>query len=131
MPLLFTYGSLMKDLALSYYLDDSKYLGTAWVKGLQLYEIPDAFFPAVLPDSDACVKGECYQVSNLLMRVLDMVESVRSGLYVRKKVDTLYGEAIVYVAGPALEDDCIKKIETGDWREHVSSNSPKPTQYNA
>ena len=67
----FVYGTLMKGEANHKYLEGSKYLGKATIRGYEMYDV--GWYPAIVA-GDSLIVGELYQVSIGDMPSIDMLE---------------------------------------------------------
>ncbi len=69
--LVFVYGTLMKGEANQHYLENSKYVATATIKGYDMYNV--GWYPAITP-GEGIVIGELYQVPIKDLPAIDMLE---------------------------------------------------------
>lgn len=75
----FIYGTLMKNMRNNYLLDDSKYIGDAYILDYALYAI--SWFPGIKRKDGYKVYGEIYEINEETKKRLDYYEGVDSGLY--------------------------------------------------
>lgn len=114
MPKVAVYGTLRQGMGNHRRMGDSPLLGTATLKGWQMY--PAGGFPVIFP-SDApedTIVVEVYECTNYtLTGPLDSLEG-HPTWYKRELVDTPFGEAWIYV----MRDERYKqrtRIESGDF----------------
>ena len=77
------YGTLKKGGALSSYMFDSEYVGKHTVTGFKMYDTGFGYPFIARSGKDDFIQGEEYKIDSLLLRKLDMVEGVHSGLFER------------------------------------------------
>jgi len=99
-------------------------------------------YPAVVESDGYSFHGELYKVSEDILKRLDRVESVESGLFKRKVVSwaaviskSLAEDAVIYVSGRASVDDFAKfdirlkqPIDSGFWGLENGINVVSPAQ---
>jgi gamma-glutamylcyclotransferase (GGCT)/AIG2-like uncharacterized protein YtfP len=78
---IFTYGTLMKDRTNHHILDreDVKFIGNAAIKGYALFNVNNAYFPAIAKKDihkSCIIMGEVYEVPKEMMKRLDAFEGV-------------------------------------------------------
>ena len=76
----FVYGTLMKGETNHHYLENSTFLGMATIEGYEMYNV--GRYPAII-DGDGIIIGELYQVPNIDMPSIDMLEGEGS-LYIKR-----------------------------------------------
>jgi gamma-glutamylcyclotransferase (GGCT)/AIG2-like uncharacterized protein YtfP len=67
---LFVYGSLLRGMSLSSYMEGTRFLGPAYVKADMFYL---GFYPGII-NGENIVYGELYEVSQEQLPVIDEVE---------------------------------------------------------
>ena len=76
----FVYGTLMKGETNHHYLENSTFLGMATIEGYEMYNV--GWYPAII-DGDGIIIGELYQVPNIDIPSIDMLEGEGS-LYIKR-----------------------------------------------
>lgn len=76
----FVYGTLMKGEVNQHYLENSTFLGTATIKGYDMYNV--GWYPAVVP-GDNLIRGELHRVPLKDMPSIDRLEG-EGNLYLKK-----------------------------------------------
>lgn len=124
---LFVYGTLRAGDSRNHVLSDSgcKKLPGLFKSQAKMFSVGG--FPAIIPDKHSFVVGEVWEVpedlEDRLMRRLDAIEGVSSGLYNKVELDVsdeagVY-KATAYVAGPLIlkriEEGELPVIPNGDW----------------
>jgi len=79
----FVYGTLKKGKSRNYVFEHHRYLGTATVQGLDMYDLFS--FPGVIKGSGS-VAGEVYHIAPAVLTLLDRIESYPD-FYTRDLVD--------------------------------------------
>ena len=117
------YGTLKKGGQFHGYMKDADYIEDVEVDGFRMYDTGFGY-PAVVESDEHSFRGELYKVSEDILKRLDKVEGVESGLFKRKMVSwadviskTLAEDAVIYVSGRASIFDAIKTkpIDSGFW----------------
>ena len=113
----FVYGTLMKDLGNSFFLQNEVFLGYGETKPeYTLYDL--GHFPAMVEEGETSVKGEIYEVDPRTVEWLDKLEGVADGLYERKEIILADGEpALAYILPRANLRASDLPIKSGDWRK--------------
>lgn len=130
--LLFVYGSLQEGLRNHELLARIKAekLGDATIQGQLLVGSYGGEIPCIRPSQEvgALVIGELYQLNDPSsdLVVLDHLEGLGKGFYVRRKTQVLFNNeptvwAWAYWAGSALPREKETRIENGNYREWVAS----------
>jgi gamma-glutamylcyclotransferase (GGCT)/AIG2-like uncharacterized protein YtfP len=114
---LFTYGTLksaMSSPTARELLRDCEVVARGTVRGT-LYDAGE--YPALLLNGGTAVDGEVWRCPASLLRVLDLYEGTREGLFRRVAVEVAGRPCWIFVAGPKLgprlRPDAI--IESGTW----------------
>lgn len=76
----FVYGTLMNGETNHHYLENSKFSGMATIEGYEMYSMGG--YPAII-DGDGIIIGELYQVPNIDIPSIDMLEGEGS-LYIKR-----------------------------------------------
>ena len=117
------YGTLKKRGRLHGYMEGAKYMEDVEVEGYRMYDTGFGY-PMVCESAGHSFYGELYKVDDTILETLDMVEGVRSGLFIRKMVswadvisDCLGEDAMLYVIGDgsSISSATSTPIETGVW----------------
>ena len=113
---IFVYGSLMMNMRNNYLLDDSKYIGDAYILDYALYEI--SWFPGIKRKEGFKVYGEVYEIDEETKKRLDYYEGVDSDLY-------KHSETIAYLDNKQEEvyfyeylghvNECSLRYPKGKW----------------
>lgn len=120
-----TYGSLKKGFHNHGFLSDSKCLGVDSLGGFAMYKYSS--FPMVVASDDIndTIMVEVYEVSTDTLVRLDYLEG-HPEFYRRVHVDTIYGDAFIYIGSRIQIRDNMEKIENGVWKQsdvnHIYSN---------
>jgi gamma-glutamylcyclotransferase (GGCT)/AIG2-like uncharacterized protein YtfP len=98
-------------------LKDSKLLGTDYLYGWDMYDL--GAFPGIVP-GEAGISVEVYEIDEETLRKLDGLEGYREGkpdkcLYLRKTVDTQFGEAYIYEFARVLRTNYTKVQGVASW----------------
>ncbi len=115
------YGSLMEGLHNNHRLRNSELMGT-WLTE-PVFTLGDlGSFPGLLENGNTSVNMEIYKIDTTTLVGLDNLEGYNEGnenmsMYLRKTIDTPYGEAFVYIYNASIPSN--KEVNTGDWREHI------------
>jgi len=118
---LFVYGTLRKGGHFARALPEGRKIRLCEVTGLRIYNLGQ--YPAIIATGDPKDKamGEVQDYKGVLtkkeekelLKKLDAIENVASGLYERRTISTPYGKAIIYVANRKVWfDDFLKKRES-------------------
>jgi gamma-glutamylcyclotransferase (GGCT)/AIG2-like uncharacterized protein YtfP len=119
----FVYGSLKAGGRLNGYLigNGCRLVEAREIKGFRMVEVPHAWFPTLVPDAGATVKGEVWELpadpakEKDTIRQLDWVEGVPS-LYVRRKVDAADDQSPwIYVWAKPKEAMAWVSVPDGFW----------------
>lgn len=94
MARVFTYGTLMKDQRNHYLLENSKYLGDAYLKDYGLLEI--GTYPAAVKMEGFTVYGEVYEVDECTKKDVDQLED-EGNLYKYKNVAVIMNDEEIEV----------------------------------
>lgn len=103
---IFVYGTLRKgQFNHNHFLSDAVLIGSTVVPDMALVSMGP--FPAAVPamkyDEDKqqwVVVGEVYDVSDAELRAIDRLEGIDSKFYMRRTVETEFGECVMYVLHP-------------------------------
>ncbi len=118
------YGTLKKGGKFHKYMEGATYVEDVKVTGYRMYDTGYGY-PCVAKSEGYFFHGELYKASETIMKTLDIVEGVRSGLFKRKRVswvdiisDSLGADATIYVVGKTsmLSGFRSKPILDGLWR---------------
>jgi len=122
---LFVYGSLLRGMSLSSYMEDTKFLGPAYVKADLFYL---GFYPGIITGNQV-VYGELYEVNQDQLPVIDEVEDYieldnERSAYLRKPVgafrlsdgEKVKAQAYFYNRSPEGKP----RIESGDYRQFMT-----------
>lgn len=141
------YGTLKKHGRFHGYMEGAKYIEDVEVDGYRMYDTGFGY-PMVCESKEHSFYGELYKVDDIILETLDMVEGVRSGLFIRKMVswadvisEHLSEDAMLYVIGDgsSISSATSTPIETGFWEidiedghkmMHGSKTPKKSTNYN-
>lgn len=111
---LFVYGTLMQGMRNHEYLKDAQFLGVA-TTGPEFELLTNGSIPAARWGNEP-ISGELYEVSDVVLEGLDVLEEVNSKLYERAEA-TISGEkAIVYLGSHIFANDSWQKVPGGDWK---------------
>lgn len=79
MKKLFVYGSLRYGMYnyVKYLQNCSKYVGKGYIKGT-IYSITNKKYPAYLPDGDAFIVGDIFEISDEVLEKIDKMENYNS-----------------------------------------------------
>lgn len=110
---LFVYGTLKEGHYNNYLLESTtaKKVGTTITEPAYTM-ISLGPFPAVCEGGTTAIKGEVYKVDSL--EPIDTLEGYPV-LYDRILINTEYGAAWMYVAGPSIAEEEYNIIPTGEW----------------
>jgi len=110
-----TYGSLKKGFHNHGFLSDSKCLGVDSLSGFAMYKYSS--FPMVVAsdDSNDTIMVEVYEVSADTLVRLDYLEG-HPEFYRRIHVDTIYGDAFMYIGTRKQIRENMLKINNGVWK---------------
>ena len=120
-----TYGSLKRGFHNHGFIKDSKFLGVDSLSGFAMYKYSS--FPMVVASDDIndTIMVEVYEVSADTLVRLDYLEG-HPEFYRRVHVDTIYGDAFIYIGSRNQIREGMKKIENGVWKQsdvnHIYSN---------
>ena len=108
---LFVYGTLKRGFRNAFYLKDADYLGDfTTCTDYSMYDFGG--YPAVSQESGSAIAGEVYELSPENLAATDRLEWYPD-LYQRVLIETVYGEAWMYVVQSTL---CVGKTRlSGDW----------------
>jgi gamma-glutamylcyclotransferase (GGCT)/AIG2-like uncharacterized protein YtfP len=122
---LFVYGSLLRGMSLSSYMEGTRFLGPAYVKADMFYL---GFYPGII-NGENIVYGELYEVSQEQLPVIDEVEDYieldnERSAYLRRPIDAfrladgkkVRAEAYFYNRSP--EGKLL--IDSGDYRQFMT-----------
>ena len=91
----FVYGTLLKGNSRAHVLKDSILLGTDELEGFVMYDLGQ--YPGIIAKEGYSIKGEVYQINKVVLKELDIIESVGQ-LYNRMTVNLKSGtQAFTYV----------------------------------
>ena len=107
MEKIFVYGTLKKGFGNNRILDNETFVGRDTITGWNMIDLGP--FPAIVAGTKHII-GEVWEVNSL--QELDLLEGFPS-FYDRVQVDTIHGNAWVYVMDDNTMNDTI--IETGEW----------------
>lgn len=87
---LFVYGSLLRGMSLSSYMEGTKFIGPAYVKADMFYL---GFYPGIIPGNQL-VYGELYEVSEIQLPKIDEVEDYieldnERSAYLRRPIEAI------------------------------------------
>lgn len=82
MPVVFVYGTLMRNESNHHYLESAHFIGSGCAKGLGLYAVTPAY-PGAIPEANEKVLGEIYEIDNETFTSLDKLEDYGE-FYTRK-----------------------------------------------
>ena len=120
-----TYGSLKKGFHNHGLMQGSEYRGIDSLSGFAMYKC--SIFPMAVASDDTndTIMVEVYEVSKETLCQLDYLEG-HPEFYRRVHVDTIYGDAFIYIGSRNQIRDNMKKIENGVWKQsdvnHIYSN---------
>lgn len=115
----FVYGTLMKPYGNHALIEDEKFLGNAVLEGYGLYNV-SPFFPGIIEQEGAAVKGEVYDINEATLKKLDRLEGEGS-LYIRKNVQVILESkevisAYVYIWNKAIDPQSYIPFEKSPWK---------------
>lgn len=115
------YGSLRKGLGNhNYYLKNSTLIGTFQSNpDYTLYSL--GAFPGIKNGGHTSVTMELYEVDDRTLNNLDVLEGVGYDFYLKEKINTPFGEAIIYIYNEPIDGK--KIVEHGDWKEYLVQQS--------
>ena len=117
------YGTLKKGGKFHRYMEGAEYIEDVEVEGYRMYDTGFGY-PAITKSDGHSFYGELYKTSETILKTLDIVEGVRSGLFKRKMVSwvdvlskSLAEDAVVYVIGDTSSLSAFKTtpIDSGVW----------------
>lgn len=112
--LVFVYGSLKKGFGNHRLLAESQMVDNHVTEPkFSMYSL--GAFPCVVPRGDTAIHGELYAVDDETLRRLDALEGVPN-FYQRHTINTMYGDAIMYVINKGREAED-RKIYSGVWEK--------------
>ena len=117
---LFVYGSLMQGQRNHDNLKDSAFLGEAET-GAEFEMVTNGSIPIVRPGSEI-VRGELYEVSDEVLKNIEVLEEVAAGLYKKIEIDVKGEKAVIFLGGTILESDNWAKVEGGDWKKYRAAH---------
>lgn len=89
------YGALKKGQARhAEFLLNSRWLGNCWVANYGMKD--EGLFPIAFYAETFEINVEVYEVTDEVLTKIDLLENLKSGWYIRDKVDTPYGKAGMY-----------------------------------
>lgn len=122
---LFVYGSLLKGMSLSSYMEGTRFLGPAYVKADMFYL---GFYPGIIKGSNI-VYGELYEVNEEQLPIIDEVEDYieldnKRSAYLRRPIDAyrlsdgkkVRTQAYFYNRSPEGKS----LIKSGDYRQFMT-----------
>jgi len=112
--LVFVYGSLKRGQANHHVLEGGRWLGTATMVGLALYDLGP--FPMAIANGDATcsLEGEVYAVGAALLERLDRFEGAPR-LYQRQAHALADGRTAWVYVGRARQVRHVRRIPSGCW----------------
>jgi gamma-glutamylcyclotransferase (GGCT)/AIG2-like uncharacterized protein YtfP len=112
--LVFVYGSLKRGQANHHVLKGGRWLGTAALAGLALYDLGP--FPMAIANGDATcsLEGEVYAVGAALLERLDRFEGAPR-LYQRQAHALADGRTVWVYVGRARQVRHVRRIPSGCW----------------
>jgi gamma-glutamylcyclotransferase (GGCT)/AIG2-like uncharacterized protein YtfP len=113
---IFVYGTLRKGECRHYFLEDSRFIGYARVKGYLLYNL--GAYPGMVQGGGEVV-GEVYEIPESFLKKLDLVEGVPE-LYRRELIEVTLenGQTIsayAYIYNRKIDNKLL--ISSGDWKD--------------
>jgi len=116
----FVYGTLMKGMRNSSYMEGATFVGSAKTKSE--YElVTNGSIPAIRPGNET-VNGEVYEVEDGFLEKLEQWAEIGTGLYDRKEIEIDGKSTIVYLGGDRMfGSDTWEKIPEGDYRTYIES----------
>lgn len=125
--IIFVYGTLLKGLERCYILDRSEFIGAAVAGSVQLYDL--GAYPGI-KCGDGAVIGELYDVDDITLETLDMIEgfdsnNINNSLYLRSEIRIIAPSITipVYSYFYNLPVDESSLIEDGDYRKFLLSGT--------
>ena len=125
--IIFVYGTLLSGLERSYVLDGSEFIGEAIVGGAKLYDL--GYYPGI-KKGDGAVVGELYEVDDITLETLDMIEgfdstNLNNSLYHRSEIKIILPNITTKVFAyfynlPVVES---MLIDDGDYRKYLLSET--------
>tara|TARA_R110000851_G_scaffold315229_3_gene477569 strand:- start:1443 stop:1844 length:402 start_codon:yes stop_codon:yes gene_type:complete len=119
------YGTLLTNCYNNGYLRNANLEGEFWTEPVfQMFSCTGGAYPYLLENGHTSVKMEVYSFDNdsKLEESLDRLEGVSSGLYVKGKIKTPHGEALLYIRKTKMTaSNC--QITTGSWKEFKTIGS--------
>jgi len=119
------YGTLREGLNNHTLIAGCKRIGLGWLTGFRMYNLGD--FPGIIPthDESGRIRVEWYDVSDEILEELDRLEgfnqeSIKTSLFIRKRVFSPYGRGWIYIYNQPLSS--APYMEAGDW-ERFSRNA--------
>ena len=112
--LVFVYGTLMKGEANHHFLENSTFLGKAFIEGYEMYDV--GWYPAIVA-GDSIIVGELYRVPTKDLPSIDRLEG-EGDLYIKKYEMVTYSDgktacACIYVYNRDVSN--LKRISS--WNE--------------
>lgn len=120
--LLFVYGSLRQGMGNHKVIKEGTYLGKDAIAG-PVEMLDWGAYPAVIWDDSKYGKlegravGEVYEVNDDTYKAVERLEGYPS-FYNRMDVDTVYGEAEMYIIPKDHYHAASPKVDSGDWVAH-------------
>lgn len=115
------YGSLMKGLHNDVYLEDAELKGS-FVTEPKFTLVDLGSYPGLYENGTTSINMEVYEVDIHTLADVDGLEGYREdslemSMYLRKPIDTPFGEAIGYIYNTPRKNEEI--VKSGDWKEHL------------
>tara|TARA_R110000744_G_scaffold100305_2_gene193341 strand:- start:6183 stop:6803 length:621 start_codon:yes stop_codon:yes gene_type:complete len=113
------YGTLKRNGRFSDYLKESKFIKRVNVSEFKMYDSGYGFPFIINGGKEDVIYGELYEVSDRVLRSLDIVENTEGGLYKRVNLQDSYPDVqfptYIYVSSLSHFDANSKEIPYGYW----------------
>tara|TARA_R110000772_G_scaffold54130_1_gene123533 strand:- start:54091 stop:54504 length:414 start_codon:yes stop_codon:yes gene_type:complete len=117
------YGSLLSGLHNNQLLGSSELLGSFESEPKFKMVAIGNDYPGVIKKGNTSIKMEVYNVDNLTLKGLDMLEGYKKSnkkddnYYIRETIDTPYGKVFAYFYNKSIKE--LTVVKSGDWKEHL------------
>jgi len=112
--LVFVYGSLKRDMTNHGQMQQARWIGTAQLEGLELYDLGPFPMAIVSNDAKAAINGELFRVTRNHLKKLDQFEGTPR-LYQRQRWPLHDGGWSWVYLGQARQVRHVNRIVSGSW----------------
>ena len=122
--LVFVYGTLLGGEDNDILLKGSKFVSSGWTKSIFTL-LDNGVFPAIRKGGSQSIRGEVYEVDDMILRRLDRLEGTHASYYkrtveeIQTRGEKLY--AFVYIGDGVLNGNVFKwtEILKGDYKNRI------------